>query len=183
MPAERVLIGVVVRPHGVRGLVRIRSFAADPAALGAYGPVSDRDGRRSFRIEPVSVDKDMVTARVAGVADRDAAESLRGMELFLPRTALPAPADEEYYHHDLVGLAAVSTEGADLGRVVAVENFGAGDVLELLLPSGRPAMVPFTRDFVPVVDIAAGRVVVDAAPGVLDGESVAPPAEEDKDHG
>jgi len=109
-----------------------------------------------------------VLVKFAGVVDRDAAEALRGCRLYLPRDALPPPDDEEYYHADLIGLDAVLGDGTRLGRVHAVHDFGAGDCLEIVRPAGPPAMVPFTRTVVPVVDLESGRLVIDPPPGLLE---------------
>ena len=152
---------MITAAHGVRGLVRVKPFTADPAAVTAYGPVGDETGRRSFTLTLLNRHKDQWLARVAGIEDRDAAEALRGTGLFVDRSALPPPDDEEeFYHADLIGLAAVSPDGRRLGKVRAVHDFGAGDLLELATESGRIVAVPFTRQVVPEVDLSAGRVVV-----------------------
>jgi 16S rRNA processing protein RimM len=113
-----------------------------------------------------------VLARIAGVADRDAAERLKGVRLYVSRDVLPAPGEEEYYHADLLGLRVDLGDGSELGRIRAVHDFGAGDTLEVMRPEGGVVMVPFTRAVVPVVDLAAGRLVVDPPPGLLDGKAV-----------
>lgn len=160
--ADRLLVGVVVGAHGVRGAVRIKSFTADPGAVATYGPVEDDEGGRRFSLRVLSVGKGVVTAAVDGVGDRDAAEALRGTRLYVPRAALPATTDEdEFYHADLIGLAAVAADGGPVGRVSAVHDFGAGDVLEIARSSGEAIMLPFTRERVPLVDLAGGRVVVE----------------------
>src|SRR5258707_8968878 len=122
--------------------------------------------------------KGVVVCRVGGVTDRDSAEVLRGLRLYLPRAALPPTAEEEYYHADLIGLQALLADGTTLGQVRAVHDFGAGDTLEIVRPAGPPAMVPFTRAIVPVVDLAAGRLVVDPPPGLLEGPERARPNRE-----
>lgn len=159
--ARRLKVGVIAGPHGVRGAVRVKSFTREPEALGRYGPLSDADGRAIYRLRPTGTAKGAVIARIEGVEDRDAAEALKGTELFLPREALPAPDDpDEFYHADLIGLAAEGEDGARLGTVKALYDFGAGDVLEIALEGGGTAMLPFTREAVPLVDPAGGRVVV-----------------------
>lgn len=164
-----VCLGVIGRPHGVRGQVRIRPYTGDARAISAYGPLTDRKSGREFKVSVVNVAKGMVTAQIEGVTDRDQAADLTGIELWVARTALPDTEDEEeYYHHDLVGLAAFDKDGAALGEVVGIENYGAGDLLEFRTPQGREVMVPFTRRCVPVVDLDAGRVVIDPLPGLLD---------------
>ena len=165
---KRVCVGVVAGAHGVRGAVRIKSFTAEPKDVGRYGPVEDENGRRKFKLSLVGTAKGVVLATLSGVADRDQAEALRGMRLYLPREALPPPDEEEYYHADLIGLAAVLGDGASIGIVQAVHDFGAGDCLEIVRPERQPLMVPFTRAAVPVVDIAGGRVVLDPPAGLLD---------------
>jgi 16S rRNA processing protein RimM len=174
MPADgrRVCLGVVTSPHGVRGLVRIKSFTAEPQGVAAYGPLEDERGERRYELELVGSAKGVVLARVAGVTDRDAAERLKGVRLYVSRDVLPAAGEEEYYHADLLGLRVELGDGSELGRVRAVHDFGAGDTLEVMRSEGGAVMVPFTRAVVPVVDLAAGRLVVDPPPGLLDGKTV-----------
>jgi 16S rRNA processing protein RimM len=169
---HRVLLGVIGAPHGVRGLVRVKSFTAEPEAIAAYGPLEDERGERRFALEPVGAAKGVVIARLPGIVDRDAAERLKGVRLYVRREALPEPGEEEYYHADLLGLAAVLRDGTPLGRVKAVNDFGAGDHLEIESEDGASVMVPFTRAAVPVVDLAAGRVVIDPPAGLFDGRPV-----------
>ena len=166
--AKRVCVGIVAGAHGVQGAVRIKSFTGTPQDVARYGPLEDESGQRHFTPRFIGTAKGVVIAHLAGVADRDQAEALRGLHLYLPRAALPPPGDEEYYHADLIGLAAVLGDGAPVGRIAAVHDFGAGDMLEIARAAGPPAMVPFTRAIVPVVDLTAGRVVLDPPPGLLD---------------
>jgi 16S rRNA processing protein RimM len=158
LPEARILMGVVGRPHGVRGLVRVHSYTADPADLPQYGPFADDRGRRfslRWRGEGIAEIAEIVDGRPVPVADRTAAEKLVNLRLYADRDRLPPPEEDEYYLADLVGLQAVTAEGAPLGRVDAVHDYGAGASLEI-----GPLLVPFTRACVPVVDIAAGRVTV-----------------------
>ena len=179
-----VCLGVIARPHGVRGLVRIRPFTEDARAIAAYGPLTDRKSGREFIVSVANVAKGTVTARIEGVIDRDQAEELTGTELWVARAALPETAnDEEYYHHDLIGLAAFHGDGAALGQVVGMRNYGAGDLLELRTPEGRAVLVPFTRQCVPVVDLKGGRVVIDPLPGLLENEEPAGEGGEDLPNG
>ncbi len=167
-PARQVCVGVVTGPQGVGGALRVKSFTARPEDIAAYGPLADETGRRHFELRLIGTAKGVLIARLSGVEDRDRAEALRGLRLYLPRSALPPPEPEEYYHADLIGLAAVLGDGTPLGRVRAVHDFGAGDTLEIERPGAPPAMVPFTRTVVPVVEIDAGRLVVEPPPGLLD---------------
>lgn len=168
MSPARVCVGVITGAQGVRGAVRVKSFTADPEDLAAYGPVEDEAGERRFELRVVGRAKGVVVAKLAGIEDRDAAEALRGMRLYVGRAALPPAGEEEYYHADLLGLRAELADGSVLGRVRAVHDFGAGDSLELERPEGGLLMVPFTRAAVPVVDLAGGRVVIDPPAGLLD---------------
>jgi len=166
MVGEMVLLGEIGRPHGVRGLVRVRSFTAEPEGLTAYGPLTDETGTRQFKLELLSTD----LARIDGVEDRDAAARLTGTRLFVPRPALPPPTDpDEYYLSDLEGLEAVTPQGQSLGLVLAVEDHGAGAFLVLQGPPER--MVPFTREAVPDVDVAGRRIVVSPPAEVLVGQA------------
>jgi 16S rRNA processing protein RimM len=165
---KRVCLGVVTGAHGVQGAVRIKSFTARPEDVGRYGPLSDEGGQRSFDLHLLGSAKGVVIARVGGIQDRNQAEALRGLRLYLPRSALPETNAEEYYHADLIGLQAVLRDGTPVGQVRAIHDFGAGDTLELARPGAPPLMVPFTRAVVPVVEPAAGRLVVDPPPGLLD---------------
>lgn len=167
-----MLMGVITGAHGVRGEVRVKSFTGEPAAIAAYGPLEDERGARRFNLALCGTVRGMLIARLEGVADRNAAERLKGTQLYLRRAALPPPAEEEYYHADLIGLAVELTNGGTLGRVRAVHDFGAGDSLEVEKPDGKVVVVPFTETVVPVVDIAGGRLVVDPPEGLLDGRPV-----------
>jgi len=165
MSKDRVLLGVVAAPHGIRGVVRIKSFTEDPMSLGAYGPLSDESGRKEYRVEPLSAARGAVLARIEGVADRTAAEALRGLRLYVERSALPETGEREWYEADLIGLAAVGKDGRDWGKVIAFHDFGAGSMMEV---SGG-AMLPFTDAVVPEIDVPGGKVVVDPPAGLLAG--------------
>ena len=160
MPESRVLLGIVLGAHGIKGEVKVRTFTTGPDALNAYGPVATEDGR-VFTIASLRTAKgNEVIVTFADIGDRSAAEGLKGQRLFVPRAALPQPAEGEFYHADLVGLAAEDETGAALGQVKAVHNFGAGDVIEIEDASGEARFVPFTMDTVPIVDLANKRIVV-----------------------
>ena len=166
--ADRILVAEIGAAHGTRGEVRLRSFTQDPLAVKDYGALESQDGTRTFTIESVRPAKDCLVARIAGVTDRTAAERLRNTKLYVGRDRLPAAADDEFYHADLIGLVALATDGSELGRVVAVHNFGAGDLIELQPAAGGAAvMLPFTAATVPVVDIAGRRIVVDPPHGLF----------------
>jgi 16S rRNA processing protein RimM len=160
----RVLMGRLGAPHGVRGEMRLQSFTGDPEAIADYGPLTDRAGQKTFTLLSVrALGKDMLVARLEGVASREAAAALNGVELFLPRDRLPATEDEdEFYLADLIGLRAQTPAGADIGRVIAVRNFGAGDILEIAPAGGGETLLfPFTKAVVPEVSIADGQVVIE----------------------
>lgn len=161
----RIVMASVGGPHGVRGAVKLTVFAEDPMGLRRYNPFAASDGRSLKLISVKPIGKSIV-ATIDGIADRDAAEALRGLTLSVPRNRLPRPDEDEFYHVDLIGLAAVLTDGTPVGTVAGVFDFGAGDVLELR--GDKTVLVPFTRDVVPVVDVAAGRVVIDPIPGLFD---------------
>ena len=160
--AERICVAQIGGAHGIRGEVKLKSFTADPMAVKDYGPLESEDGAASFEIEALRPAKGYLVARLRGVRDRNAAEQLTNLRLFVPRERLPPPAADEFYHADLIGLAAVTAAGVEVGTVVAVHNFGAGDILELRPPAGGTTiMLPFTDAFVPRIDIAGGRIVVE----------------------
>ena len=167
-----MLLGVITGAHGVRGEVRVKSFTAAPGAIAGYGPLEDEPGQRRFALTVRGSVRGQLIARVEGVLDRNAAERLKGTRLYVPRDALPAPAADEYYHADLVGLAVLLKDGGPLGRVRAVHDFGAGGNLEIEKPDGGVVLVPFTEQVVPEVDIAQGRLVVDPPAGLLDNRSI-----------
>lgn len=158
-PDERLLhLGTIVGPHGVRGAVRVRCFTEDPMDIAAYGPLTDRSGRRRLELRVIGPARAGVLVKIAGVEDRDAAEALRGLDLFVPRSALPPLDDEEeFYQADLIGLEVTGPQGEALGRVAEVLDYGAGPILSVRGPAGE-LLLPFTREVVPVVDLAAGRL-------------------------
>ena len=131
-------MGVFGAPQGVRGEVRVKSLTGEPSAIGDYGPLTNKDRTRAFAFESLRPLKDdMLVARIAGVSTREAAEALKGVEIFARRDQLPPPSEDEFYYDDLVGLEAVDAAGAPLGRVVSLMNYGAGDVLEIAPAGGR----------------------------------------------
>jgi 16S rRNA processing protein RimM len=171
----KVLLGRITGAHGIRGDVTVASWAGVPEDIAAYGPLSSSDGRRLFTLKVVRVTPKGVIAHVQGVNDRNAAEALSGTDLFVARDRLPAATGDEFYHSDLIGIAAVSPDGVPVGTIVGVDNFGAGDLIEIRLEgSSKTEFVPFSDAFVPEIDVAARRAVIrlviapDDGPG--DGE-------------
>lgn len=160
MSDEKLCVGVVVGAHGVRGDVRIKSFTAKPGDVTAYGPLSDAGGRRRFRIRVLGEARGLLRAHIEGVDDRDAAEALAGVELYVDRDALPPLEEDEYYHADLIGLRAELEDGSPYGTVRALYDFGAGDMIEIALAAGGAVVLPFTPAVVPAVEPGAGRIVV-----------------------
>ncbi len=168
--AKRVLLGSFANAHGIRGEVQVRTFTGMPESIASYGPLSDQAGARTFKLRVVRVTDKGIIARVEGISDRNAAEALKGIELYVDRAKLPAASEGEYYHADLIGLRAVSPEGQEIGKIIAVANFGAGDLLEVQLAGGTATeYVPFTDACVPHVDIAAGVATV-VMPEMVEGE-------------
>ncbi len=175
-----VLMAVIGAAHGIKGEVRVKTFTGDPTALGDYGPLFDTQGR-AFEILDIRPQGNVVVARLKGVGDRNAAEALNGTELFVERGSLSDELeDEEFYHTDLVGMDVVDEGGSTVGKVSAVQNYGAGDILEIRGPGLNGVLVPFTKAAVPVVDVAMRTIRIDtAAAGLVedvdgDGEPDAP---------
>lgn len=174
---KRICLGVIIGASGVQGEVKVKPYTGDPEDVGAYGPVdlvdqnhADKEGNNvqvGVGIKIVRFAKDAVVARLEGVDDRDAAEALRGLEVYVDRAVLPGEEEDEYYHADLVGLTVEDLEGATLGTVTAVYDFGAGEMLEVNLKAGGVAMLPFTKAAVPQVLIGEGRIIADPPDGVL----------------
>lgn len=161
---KRVCVGVVTGAHGLRGLVRVRPYTDVPEDVGAYGPVESADGQVSFELEVRNrTGKGQILVHIDGVEDRNAAEALKGMQFYVPRARLPEAEEEEFYYADLVGLAVLGQDDAELGTVRSVQNFGGGDMLEIDDRRGGVSTIPFTRAAVPAVDVSGGRMVVDAA--------------------
>ncbi len=171
MEGEQILLAVIGAAHGVRGEVRVKPFTGDPTALGEYGPLATADGR-IFHVERLRPAKEVVVAKFRGIDDRNAAEALNGTELYVLRDRLPPTEDEdEFYHADLLGIEAFGETGEHLGTVVAVHDFGAGDILEVTPARGPSLLVPFTTAAVPAVDIAARRLVVVPLPDAEDDDA------------
>jgi 16S rRNA processing protein RimM len=168
MPAQ-ICIARIGAAHGVRGAVKLWTFTDDPFAVKTYGPLRTKDGARSFEVATAREAKGHLVATFKGVATREDAERLNGIELYITREKLPATDENEYYHADLIGLAAVTPADEPLGRVIAIHNFGAGDIIEIAPLHGATMLLPFTNAVVPAVDLAGGRVVI-ALPEEIDGD-------------
>lgn len=164
-----MLLGDIGRPQGLKGEVRIRSFTAEPSAVANYGALEDETGARTIEIESLRSDSKGVVARIKGVVTREDAEALTGTKLYVHRSRLPEWGEEEWYHADLIGLAALDKDGASLGTVVAIHNFGAGDLLEIRPEAGGPeVLVLFTRETVPEVDVESGRLILVPPEGLFE---------------
>ena len=159
--AAPICVARIGAAHGVRGAVKLWTFTEDPLAVKDYGPLMTKDGARQFELAQVREAKDHLVVTLKGIATRDAAERLNGLELYVPRDRLPETDNDEYYHADLIGLAAVNAADEPLGRVIAIHNFGAGDIIEIAPAKGATLLLPFTNAVVPTVDLAGGRVVIE----------------------
>ena len=167
--SRMVCVARIGAAHGVRGAVKLWTFTEDPFAVQRYGTLTTKDGKRQFEVAQAREGKGHLVATFKGVATRDEAERLNGLELYVAREKLPETDEDEYYHADLIGLAAVTTAGEALGRVIAIHNFGAGDIIEIAPPRGATMLLPFSNTVVPDVDLAGGRVVIDL-PQEIEGE-------------
>lgn len=170
-PQNPIQMAVIGAAHGIKGELRVKTFTGDPLALADYGPLYAKDGR-AFEIAAIRPANEVVVVRFKGVADRNAAEALTGTELFVDRAALPDDGDEgEFYHADLVGLQVRDENGAPVGKVFAVQNYGGGDILEIQYQGRKGVLIPFTQAAVPVVDVSGGFVTIDTvAAGLVDDE-------------
>ena len=171
--AASICVARIGAAHGVRGAVKLWTFTQDPLAVTRYGLLTTKDGARQFEVASARQAGDHLVATLKGITSRDEAERLNGLELYVAREKLPATEEDEYYHADLIGLAAVTAAGAPLGRVVAIHNFGAGDIIEIAPPNGATMLLPFTNAVVPTVDLAAGRVVIEL-PAEIEGDTPDP---------
>lgn len=159
---ERICVGAIAGAFGVRGEVRLKSFTSEPDDMAGYGPLWSEDGKRSFTVRLTRPVTGGLGARLSGVETRDDAEALKGVTLWADRDKLPALPDDEFYHTDLIGLAVFDTGGVQIGSVQAVYDHGAGDILEIFGPGRKQTLLlPFTRAFVPTVDLKAGRMIAD----------------------
>jgi 16S rRNA processing protein RimM len=168
MPPQ-ICVARIGAAHGVRGAVKLWTFTEDPLAVKAYGPLLTKDGARQFEVTHAREAKGHLVATLKGVATREEAERLNGLELYIAREKLPATSENEYYHADLIGLAAINAANEPLGRVIAIHNFGAGDIIEIAPAHGATMLLPFTNAVVPSVDLANGRVVIEL-PQEIEGD-------------
>ena len=169
MPPSQICVARIGAAHGVRGAVKLWTFTEDPLAVKRYGPLVTKDGARQFEVTHVREAKGHLVATLKGIATREEAERLNGVELYVAREKLPETSEDEYYHADLIGLAAVDAAGEPLGRVIAIHNFGAGDIIEIAPPNGATMLLPFTNVVVPTVDLEGGRVVIEL-PDEIEGD-------------
>ncbi|HEY2210220.1 MAG TPA: ribosome maturation factor RimM [Bradyrhizobium sp.] len=167
--AAPVCVARIGAAHGVRGAVKLWTFTQDPLAVKTYGPLTTKDGARQFEVTHAREAKGHLVATLKGIATREEAERLNGVELYIARDKLPATDENEYYHADLIGLAAVNAANEPLGRVIAIHNFGAGDIIEVAPAHGATMLLPFTNAVVPSVDLAGGRVIIEL-PDEIEGD-------------
>jgi 16S rRNA processing protein RimM len=167
--ATPICVARIGAAHGVRGAVKLWTFTEDPLAVKRYGPLQTKDGARQFEVTHVREAKGHLVATLKGIATREEAERLNGVELYVAREKLPATDEDEYYHADLIGLAAVNAAGEPLGRVIAIHNFGAGDIIEVAPANGATMLLPFSNAVVPTVDLEGGRMVIEL-PDEIEGD-------------
>ena len=168
MSSDLICVGSIGGAFGVQGEVRLKSFTADPAAIADYAPLTTEDGERSFDLVLTRAIANGFSARMSGIVTKEDADALKGTRLYAPRDRMPSLPDDEYYHADLIDLLVLDTGGAELGRVKSVQNHGAGDLLEIYAPGMKATvLLPFTRDAVPTVDLAAKRIIADPPEGLF----------------
>lgn len=166
--SDLICVGTIAGAFGVQGEVRLKSFTADPTAIADYAPLSNEDGTQHFSITLTRPINNGFAARLSGVKTKEEADALKGVKLFAERDKLPDLPDDEFYHTDLIGLEVFDTGGTLLGRVKAVMNHGAGDILEITtVGNSGSVLVPFTLEIVPTVDLTAGRIVADPPEGLF----------------
>ncbi len=166
--SDKICIAAIAGSFGVRGEVRLKSFTASPEDVATYGPLSTKDGKRSFDVKITGQIKNGLSARLTGISNKEQADALRGVQLFVDRDRLPSLPDDEFYHADLIGLEVFDTGGTSLGRVKAVLNHGATDLLEIHGPGLKSTvLLPFTQAAVPTIDLSSGRVIADPPDGLF----------------
>lgn len=169
---KKICVGQFAGAHGVRGLVRLRSFTEDPEAIFGYAPLLDETGKRAFKMTPKSTIRDMFLVNVDGVKDKEAADSLRGDKIYIPHELLPQTRKGEYYEADLIGLRAVDESGKEYGKVRGVFDHGGGPFLEIGASSKDSFMLPFRDAFVPKIDLEEGVLAITAPEGWISGRSI-----------
>ena len=169
MSPSQICVARIGAAHGVRGAVKLWTFTEDPLAVKVYGPLVTKDGARQFEVTHAREAKGHLVATLKGIGTREEAERLNGIELYIARDKLPATDENEYYHADLIGLDAVNAANEPLGRVIAIHNFGAGDIIEIAPAHGATMLLPFTNAVVPSVDLAGGRVIIEL-PDEIEGD-------------
>jgi len=167
MVSDLICVGVITGARGVQGEIKIKSYTAVSGDLFRYGPLFNKDGSQTFKGRQTGQSKDQVLARIKGIEDRTQAEKLKGLELYIPREALPEPDEDEFYYSDLIDMKAELIDGRELGTVQVVHDAGAGPSLEIKSPDGL-VLVPFTKAAVPVVDMEGGKIVIDPPDGLMD---------------
>lgn len=172
-PDDRLLVGVVIGAHGVRGWLRVKSFTDQPEHITGLSGLQDRSGGPVRLRLKNDGKKGAVIVEMAGVSDRSAAERLKGHEFFVPRSALPETQDDEYYHADLLGLSVETLDGVAVGQVTAVNNYGAGDVIDIVTGDRQTVVLPFNREIVPDVDLVNRRLIIDPPDGFLGNDTTA----------
>ncbi|MBF9043486.1 16S rRNA processing protein RimM [Rhodobacterales bacterium HKCCE4037] len=178
--SDQICVGAIMGAFGVRGEARVKSFCAEPSDMASYGPLSTEDGQTTYKISLTRPVKGGYAARLSGVQTKEQADALKGTRLYAPRAALPSLPDDEFYHADLMGLTVLDTGGETIGKIAAVLNHGAGDLLEVRGKGlGNGVLIPFTAEIVPTIDLAAGRAIIDPPPGLLDDDKGAAPASDD----
>ena len=166
--SDLICVAAIAGAFGVKGEVRLKSFTADPLAIGEYAPLTTEDGSRTFDVALAGQLPNGLLVRLSGANTKEEADALKGVKLFVPRDRLPTLPDDEYYHADLIGLTVLDTGGTTLGRVKAVLNHGAGDILEVQVPgASETVLLPFTLEAVPTVDLATGRIIADPPEGLF----------------
>ncbi|HEY9163399.1 MAG TPA: ribosome maturation factor RimM [Magnetovibrio sp.] len=163
-----ICVGVIGAARGLRGDLRVKSYTVDVEALGDYGPLTNEDGTKTFELKVIGQQKGQVLVRIKGVNDRNGADALQGQTLYIERSRLPEPEEDEFYFSDLIGLKAELVDGAPFGEVLEADDFGGGPFLEIAAPGHGRVLVPFTKACVPVVDLSGGRVVIDPPDGLLE---------------
>ena len=177
--SERVCIGAIIGAFGINGELRVKSFCADPSAIGDYGPLTNEDGTKTFDLKIISPIKGGYAARIKNIRYRDQAEELKGEALYVLRDAMPTLPDDEFYYSDLIDLLVLDTGGVKLGKIIAINDHGAGDFLEIkAIGQKNLALLPFTKEAVPTIDLTSGLIIVDPPKGVFGRDEHEDPPEQ-----